>query len=103
MHGRIANIFRQLRMSDDVHRLWTAACFPKVLLGEAFDLAGLEFFQPPECLFITDVMWLRVQIFKQRGYKLGPIRKIELGCLLEQGCDLCHWGWMAEFRGNASG
>ena len=83
MHGSIANIICQLRMFDHAHLLLAAACLPKFFLGKTLDLPGLEFLQALEHFLITDAMRLRVQILKERRYKLGPIREIELRCLLE--------------------
>jgi hypothetical protein len=70
-------------MSDDVHLLHSPAGLPKILLGKALYLAGFQLLKPTISLFITDVMWLRVKVFKQRRDKLGSFWKIELGCFLK--------------------
>ncbi|MCF7675891.1 MAG: hypothetical protein K9M97_11140 [Akkermansiaceae bacterium] len=102
VHRDFTDVGGEVLMSDHLHRSGTSTGSPKVLFGQPLDSAGLEVFEALQSVLITDMMRAGIKVLKERRNQLRPIKRIELGSLSDQFCDLRHDGRVTEFRKLAS-
>ncbi len=102
VHRNFTDVGCKFRMSDHLHRSGAAAGSPKVRFGQPLDSPGLEVFEAPQCVLITDMMRAGIKALKKRRNQLLPIKRTELGSLFDQCGDLRHGGRVTEFRKLAS-
>jgi hypothetical protein len=90
VHGSVADVIGELRVTTDRHRLFASAGGPEFVLWQPFDPAGLEILKALQSLLVADVMRAGVKILKERGNQLHSAWRIEFGSLVEQLSNFWH-------------